>query len=165
MTKKNLLILSLSNNYSRQIGKKVADFFELFFVDLNDILEYNLVDSKMLETAGHDYFEKEQQKVIKSVGEYESTVVVGDTELFLSGKNMSHFLNDFVVVYFQFSKENLDILESEYENKRLLYAYKEEDKIFKNYANFVIDATISDDNNINILQKKLAKYLEAHDED
>ena len=164
MLKTNLAILCLSNNYSRQIGKKLADFFELFYVDLNDILEYNLVDGKMLETAGHDYFEKERQKVIKSVGEYENTLVVANAELFLSSKNISHLFDNFIIIYLKFDKESLEIIESGYENKRLLYAINEEDKIFKSFANIVIDSTISDENNMELVKKELYKYLEAQDE-
>ena len=161
--KSNLVVLCLSNNYSRQIGKKLADFFELFFVDLNDILEYNLVDSNMLQTAGHDYFESQKQKVIKSVGEYENTLVVGDAELFLSSKNISHLLNNFVIIYLQFDKDSLELIEKDYETKRLLYAAEEEDKIFKGFANIVIKSTISDENNIELVKNSLLNYLEVHD--
>ena len=80
--KKNIVILSLSNNYSRDIGKRLADFFDMFYIDLNDILEYNLVDENMLKTAGREYFETERTKIVKGLSHYENSLIVGDLELF-----------------------------------------------------------------------------------
>ena len=90
--KKNIAIVSLSNNYSRTVSKNIADFLELFYVDLNDIMEYNLVNDEMLEKAGREYFENERQKVITGVAGFDNSLVTGDVELFLTNNNFDIFI-------------------------------------------------------------------------
>jgi len=158
--KNNLAIVTLSNNYSRQIGKQLANFLELFYVDLNDILEYNLVNSKMLEVAGKEYFESERQKVIKSVAQFDNSLVVGDIELFLANNNFNYFKNNFYVIYLYCEKDKIDAIENNFNTKRQLFAFEEEDKICRIFASLVIDIKSDSKNDFEVIKKALLDYLE-----
>ena len=68
--KSNIAILCLSNNYSKYLGKKLADDLDMFFADISDILEYNLIDNNMLETAGKEYFDAQKERVINGICQY-----------------------------------------------------------------------------------------------
>lgn len=162
--KNNLAIISLSNNYSRQIGKQLADFLELFYVDLDDILEYNLVNSKMLEIAGKEYFDAEKQKVIKSVAQFDNSLVVGNLELFLTNNNFNYFKNDFYIIYLFCDKEKIEDIEKKFEVKRQFFAFDEEDKICKSYANLVINVDNANENNFEFIKNAILNHLGDCDE-
>ncbi len=158
--KKNIAIVSLSNNYSRIISKNIADFLELFYVDLNDIMEYNMVNDKMLESAGKEYFEKERQKVIAGVAEFDNSLLTGDVELFLANENFEIFKKNFILIYLYFDNNDLIKIESTFQNTRNLIAYKEEDEICKKNCDVVVYMKDNFDANINEIKKSLIKYLE-----
>ena len=158
--KKNIAIVSLSNNYSRTISKNIADFLELFYADLNDIMEYNMVNDAMLESAGREYFEKEKQKVVASVAEFENTLLTGDIELFLANDNFEIFRKNFILIYLDFDNNDLTKIESTIQNGRNLVAYKEEDEISKKNCDIVISMTENFEDNIAEIKKSLIKYLE-----
>lgn len=162
--KNNLVVLSLSNNYSRQVGKELADFFEMFYVDLNDILEYNLVNSKMLEFAGKEYFERERKKIINSVTSYENSLVVADLELFLLNNNFVYFKNNFLIIYLYCDEDELQKYESSFKIKRNLFAFAEEDEIVKKFADITVKIDFKKDNQFEQIKKALVKYLEANNE-
>lgn len=158
--KKNIAIVSLSNNYSRSISKNIADFLELFYVDLNDIMEYNLVNDAMLENAGQEYFEKERQKVICGVADFDNSLVTGDVELFLANNNFDIFNKNFILIYLCFENNELIDIENEFTSKRSLVAFKEEDKICKKNCDITISMTKDFEKNISEIKKSLLKYLE-----
>ena len=56
--KKNITIICLSNKYKKIVAKELADSLEMFYADINDIMEYNLINSEMLLSAGQQYFDE-----------------------------------------------------------------------------------------------------------
>ena len=152
--------MSLSNNYSRTISKNISDFLELFYVDLNDIMEYNMVNDAMLESAGREYFEKERHKVIASVAEFDNSLLTGDIELFLANENFEIFKKNFILIYLYFDNNDLTKIESASQNGRNLVAYKEEDEICKKNCDIAISMTDNFEENIAEIKKSLIKYLE-----
>ena len=157
--KKNVLLLALSGNYSRYIGQKTANFFDLFYVDLNDILEYNLINQQMLDIAGKEYFESEKSKVIKSVMEYENSLVVGNIELFLQNNNIQKFKKDFAIIYLYLDKQTLEDFDKDYSNKRNYIAFEEEDKICKIYCDKKIDVKSTETKDFENIKNNLKDVL------
>ena len=164
IVKNNIVVVSLSNNYSRQVGKQLADFLEMFYVDLNDILEYNLVNDKMLETAGKEYFDKERKKIINSVTSYENSLVVADIELFLLNNNFVYFKSNFLIIYLYCNETELERYESAFKNKRNLYAFNEENEIVKKFSDLIVKVDLKKDNQCEQIKKAIIKYLEAQNE-
>ena len=164
IVKNNLVVVSLSNNYSRQVGKQLADFFDMFYVDLNDILEYNLVDNKMLETAGKEYFDKERKKIINSVTSYENSLVVADLELFLLNNNFVYFKNNFLIIYLYCNESELEKYESKFKNKRNLYAFDEENEIVKKFADIILKTDLQEVNQCEQIKNEIIKFMEGSNE-
>ena len=162
--KNNLVVVSLSNNYSRQVGKELADFFEMFYVDLNDILEYNLINNKMLETAGKEYFDKERKKIINSVTNYENSLIVADIELLLLNNNFVYFKNNFLVIYLYCKEPELANYETSFKSGRNLYAFKEEDEIVRKFADVIVDVDFKTGNLCESIKNAILKYAEEMNE-
>ena len=157
--KRNLAILSLSNNYSREIGKKIADNFDMFFVDLNDLMEYNLINDNMIEVAGREYFEGERTKLVKSLSQYENSLVVGDLELFFEQNNIVYLKNNYIVIYLHFDKKSLVKYEKNFEIQRNLSAFLEEDKICEIFKDIKVDVFGDIEKDIESVKNSLQKYL------
>lgn len=160
--KNNLVILCLNKNYSKSIGKQLADSLELFFVDLNDILEYNLINNNMLQNSGLKYYQKERQKTINSITTYENSLVCGSIDLFFDNDNISKFKQNFVILYLQLKKDDLQKLnmQDSTQNSKNLIAFEQEDIACKSVAN--LTATVGLQNskdNLKLIKNALISYF------
>ena len=64
--KTNLVVVSLIDSMTKQVASKLANDFDLYFADINDILEYNLFNAGDIEkNCGLEYLNKLKQKTIK----------------------------------------------------------------------------------------------------
>ena len=169
MIKNNLLMLSLENYISKHTKQKLADSLDLFFADINDILEYNLIDNSMLETCGKKYFDKETKKVLHSVSQYENSLVSGNINLFLNDDTIKQFKEKFIVVYMQYDKKQLqkmqeDETQTSKDNKihhNNLLAFEEEDMLCKSFSDITIPMTEDENENIESIKKSLLKFVEG----
>ena len=158
---RNLAILCLSNNYGKIFGKKVADFLEMFYVNIEDILEYNLISEDMLKSAGIEYFEKEKQKIIDAITDYDNSLFVCNLNTFFEKDNISKFKPNCVVIYLRFDRNCLENIEQNYEIKRRLYAFEEEDKLCVHFADIVVDMDYNDNVHLENLKVKLLDYFRS----
>ena len=159
--KNNITILCLSNIYSKKICQKFADSLDMFFVDVNDILEYNLVNSDMLQSAGKSYFDKQERKTIMGLSQYENALFRANIELLTKADNIKVFKENSVVLYVKLPVKILEKFELEAETKQVvhpLYAFDEEDKFCKQNCDCVIEITDDDAKNVEIMKGALVKY-------
>lgn len=156
--KKNILLLCLDKNYSRNLGKKLADMLELFFVDINDILEYNLINNQMLESAGKTYFEKEKQKVLKGFADYENSVFCANFELLTQKNNLTKFKNNSITIYLHLAHGELETLQQNQEMQHLLIAFDEEDKFCKDNADLVVNVNLDIESSLNQIINELMNF-------
>ena len=106
--KKNIAIICLNKTYSKKICKAFADFVDMFFADVNDILEYNLIDNKMLETAGIDYFEKQQNKLFCTLISYENTCINCDFAILNKNDNWNRIKNNSLLLFVELTPQQLE---------------------------------------------------------
>lgn len=161
MLKNNILLLCLSGKYARKIGEKLANKLEMFFVDVNDILEYNLVNNSMLQNFGIEYYKKEQRKVVLSISQYENSLVTGNMNLFFENDVIEKYLPNFTTIYLKFEKESLKKIEIDFELKNTHIAFEEEDKICSHVADIIANLTEDETFNLKILEDELLKYVES----
>lgn len=73
--KKKILFVSLANKFGSNITKLVADKLGMFFLNIEDFVEYNLFDSKkLLLRCGKSHFEKKEKESIRQCLEYDNTI-------------------------------------------------------------------------------------------
>ncbi len=65
----------MSTKFRQNVAKSLADELEMFYADVNDIMEYNLINSEMLEKAGQDYYDENERKTLKTIASYENTIL------------------------------------------------------------------------------------------
>ena len=157
--KNNILLLCLDKVYSRELGKKLSDELELFFVDINDILEYNLINSQMLKNAGKAYFEKEKQKVLKGFADYENSVFCANFELLSQKNNLEKLKNNAIAIYLRLTEDTIGELQKSQEMQHILVAFDEEDKFCSKNADIVINASLDEENSLSEIKKGILNYF------
>lgn len=152
--------MCLSKFYAKRIGKILADSLDMFFVDINDLLEYNLVDRNMLDSAGKNYFETEQQKIISSVAQYENACIVCSFDLLCKGNNFAKLRENCFTIYLRFNSSDFALVEKKFAmyGEKHLHAYESEDLICKMQSDIVIDIGQNDEQNLKNIKKSLLKF-------
>jgi len=149
------------NNYSKNIAKILADKLEMFYVDFAELLEYELVDSGNIITAlgkrdGNKYISGIEQKLIKTVNEYENTIITINPVKLFSAKNSAAFKKSSFLVYLQVAPNIMANKAEETGDKtepELIGAgFSERDKLYVTNSDIVIDCT-------KLKEKKAVKLL------
>ena len=160
--KNNIIVLCLSNNYSKKICQKLSNELDMFFVDVNDILEYEMINDNMLQSAGKDYFERQQVKTIKSLAQYDNSLLRANIELILKDNNIQVFRQNCLTLYIKLSKSLLNQFESKdnFEITRPIFAAEQEDVFCSQNCDILIDAVNDDESTIKIIKNALKSYCE-----
>ena len=104
--KTNLVFVGLLNDKTRKLAEKFALDMELYFADLDKIVEYNLFNiQEIQENCGVEYFNKLKQQVIKDVSTYENTLIYLPFDMFIEGKNAEYFNKYGTTVFLDFDKK------------------------------------------------------------
>lgn len=121
----NLVLVCLDGEFNKMICKELADKLDMFFADLKDYIEYDLLDSKeVLEKCGLEYFAEREFHASKSFAKFENAVLTVDYDLFKQNRNA--FTNKNMIIYLRLNKkmlsekETINILSYEARDKYLL---------------------------------------------
>lgn len=158
--KTNIAFLCIKSKFCKNICKTFCHAVEMMFADVDEILLYNLVDENMLNYAGKDYFEEQQQKVVKSIAECENICMLVDLVLINNKNNLQCIKDNCLVVYLRYSKEyyqNKNIYSKE-QNKKQLIAFETEDAICQKIADISVDVSGANKKDCNEIIKKITQY-------
>ena len=161
--KSNIAILCLSNNYSKYLGKKLADDLDMFFADISDILEYNLIDNNMLETAGKEYFDAQKERVINGICQYENSVICGTFEILINSAN--RIKNNSLLIYFDLDKNFIEKYEKSNKNSEFFIkdiTYLQEDQLCKQMADVVIEIKNNEKQDIQNIKQLILNYYKEN---
>lgn len=161
--KNNIAILCLSNNYVKYLGKKLSDDLDMFFANIGDILEYNLINENMLETAGKKYFDEQQERIINSVCQYENTIICGKFEILIN--NVDRLKNNSLLIYLKLDKKTIEKYEKNDKNTEFFLkeiTFEQEDKLCMDCADIVISIADNDNQNIQAIKKSIINYYKEN---
>ena len=141
---KNITIVSLNDNYGREVAEKFAKEVSYYYADANGILSYNFVNDEMASTCGMDYFLNLKESSLQELGKYENTVTYMSASMFLSMVDKEQFLDNSVVIYlylpmdkFMLSLYN-DTKLSQSEREVEILQYDSRDSLLKKYSAHVV---------------------------
>lgn len=160
--KKNIVIVGFNYEYNIEIAQGVSDFFDMYFLDVDKFIEYQLQQKPvMAEVCGVEYLEKQENKVLKSCTEFENTVMTIPINYFLRNKIYKNFAES-EIIYLYFSKNKLEKLcENNNTSSFLLtdiITFEEKDNEIKSITNAKIE--IKNKNKDTVLCE-IKKYLEG----
>ena len=121
----NIVLVCLDSQFNKEICKELADKLDMFFANLKDYIEYDLLDSKAIfEKCGIEYLAQREYKATQSFAKFENAVLTVDYDLFK--QNRSAFSDKSLIVYLRLgkkllsSKETINILSFDSRDKYLL---------------------------------------------
>lgn len=83
-----LAIIIFEKTSFKDTVKSLADFLGLKFCDVDEMIEYDLVDKqKMIKLCGKEYYNQKEKSVLKRLADFDDVLLFVTTELFLSNEN------------------------------------------------------------------------------
>lgn len=105
--KSNILLVSLDYDFTKAVAIKLANYFDMHYLDIKDLIEYSLMDRENMKLkCGLEYVEKEEQKILNSVRDYENSVINFPYSLYMKNNN-NLYLSDNAITIFIKINENL----------------------------------------------------------
>lgn len=150
--KKNISIIGLTNSFKKSIAKKLADELEMVFADVNDLMEYNLINDEMLAVAGQDYYNKNERKTLETVLSYQNTVLTVNFSTLNKLNNFDILKQNSLIIYVALNYADFQNLsQQEYDNNVLKLnqiVFNDRDLIMRKYADIVVEVNHLTLNNV-----------------
>jgi len=167
--KTNIALICVLNNYSKNVSKMLSDKLDMFYADMEDMIEYELIDSKhILETLGDKegkkFIKKIETDVIKNVSSFENTFININPVLLFSGRNFSQLQKTCFVIYAQISpkyfdartKHNGDVIPADITD----ITFGERDKKYVEKADVVVNcSTLRESKAVKKIMSELNSFL------
>lgn len=148
--KSNIALICLFNNYARNVSKYLGDKLDMFYVDVEDMLDFELGDISHIKEVlgdkeGENYIKKCQTKVVDNVCDFENTIVTITPNMLFEKKNFNKISKQCFIVYLQISPK---YFESKAKSSRdtipndiLGIAFAEKDKQYVQNSDIVLDCS------------------------
>lgn len=167
--KTNITIISLLSDFSKDISKALADKLEMYYVDVQGLMEFNLInDEEVIKLCGADYLDTLQSKAIKEVSGYDNAVIAVDFKFVANKKNIQNLKVRSSIVYLEIADkiypklfENYKKPENENDDIVELAVFNEHNEYAKEIADVVIPVNkVGDKGIVKKIIKTIEKYYE-----
>lgn len=152
---KKKVIIALSDAFTNKVAKMVANDLSLYFLNLDDFIDYNLFDSeRILAKCGIEYLKNQEAKYLQEALLLENIMYYSSYELFVNNQKL---FKNCEIIYVALSKEQLAKLkEKNFEINDL--AFEDRDKFLKSVSlsvenNFLVEKSFAN-KIVNILKNQ-----------
>ncbi len=163
--KNNICIFGLVKDYTCKVAKKVADKFEMFFADIDALIEFDLINTNMVvDICGKEYLEKQERKKIKQVATFENTLLSLRFALLNDESNMNVLKEHCLMIYLKLDLETYEKKISRSKKDKLnkiinLSVFDERNELLEEKADLIIDCSGLDLNkSANLVKEKILGY-------
>ena len=74
--KSNITFIALNNSFKKNIAKQLAEKLEMFYIDINELINYNLHNvAEVISLAGLEYYNEVETKTVASISSYENSLI------------------------------------------------------------------------------------------
>lgn len=172
--KTNLILICQFPKYNKAVAKLLSDKLDMFFVDIDEMIDYELSDLDHIMAVlgskdGKKYIKEQEVKVVKNIASYENTIITTTPQFLFADKHLSRMEKTCYIIYLQiapkFFKTRANDCEDCINEALLSTAFTERDKLYTQSSDIVINcssykpqkATKKIAGGINSFFKKLAK--------
>jgi hypothetical protein len=133
---KKTIVISLADIFTDKVTDMVANDLGLYFLNLDDFIDYRLCDSnRILEKCGIEYLKKQEAKYIKEAFNFVDAIYYISYDLFVN--NQVNF-TDCLIIYVALSFEQLAKLnEKTFVINNL--AFQDRDAYLRSISNLVVE--------------------------
>lgn len=163
--KNNICVLSIDKRYSRIIGKHLSDSLDMFFADINALIQFDIIDLEEAESVcGLNYIKKLEESKVKNVLSYDNTLLTLNSDM-LNTQKICDMIKDKALVIFldmdkksfvaKLNNQKLDKID----RKIQIDMFEERTKITKELGDIVIDCSGKTTKTIlSLISKKLFEF-------
>ena len=167
--KTNIALICLLDNYSKNVSKLLSERLEMFYVDVEEMVHFELGDEQhILETLGQQegkkYIDDCEARVVKNVTSFENTIICINPTTMFSNENFKEIIKTSYVIYLQISpkyfehrcKYSGDYIDEELSN----IAFSDRDKSYVEKSDIVLNcSTFKEQKAVKKLLKSINKFF------
>ncbi len=106
--KSNIALICMLPNYASEVAEMLSEKLEMFFVNIDDMVKFELGDIEHInatlgEQEAKEFVEKCEAKVVKNVAGFENTIICLSPKTMFSNQNYEILSNTSYTVYLQIS--------------------------------------------------------------
>lgn len=135
----------------------------MLYADLEQILEYNMINDDMLEKAGQQYFDENEKSTLKNVANYENTVITLDFSTLNKENNAEILRQSTLVIYLSLEHNIFESLNVSENDKNLAsineIVYADRDKLLRSFADITVDISKVD---INLVTQQIMLSIQQY---
>ena len=135
----------------------------MLYADLEQILEYNMINDDMLEKAGQQYFDENEKSTLKNVANYENTVITLDFSTLNKENNAEILRQSTLVIYLSLEHNIFESLNVSENDKNLAsineIVYADRDKLLRSFADITVDVSKVD---INLVTQQIMLSIQQY---
>ena len=106
--KQNICIIGLAKEYVKNISKKVSDKFDMFYADVDELVQFDLIDVKRAsDICGEDYIKKIEYNKASMLATFENTLFTMQYNLLNNSKIRDVVQENAVIIYLYLDKESI----------------------------------------------------------
>ena len=148
--KTNITFICVLQNYSNNVAKLLGEKLDMFYVDVEDMLDFELGDTKHILSVlgakeGKKYIKQNEVKVIKNIASFENTIISIKPSTLFSNRNLDRIKKSSYIIYLQISPKFISkratISKDEIDQKLLELAFTDQDKIYVDSSDIVVNCS------------------------
>ena len=162
--KSNICIVSLDNNFTKNVAQEFANATDMFYANIEDMLEYALTDVMQAQAiCGEEYVKKIEHNQIKNISNFDNTCICLNYTMLNDDVNYKSIAKKCVIVFIDFSLDTFKDMQvhtitnmHQLDNDNLMFATRK--KLLKSYADVVVHYIPGKSNLNKQIADKLYKY-------
>ena len=148
--KTNISLICLLPKYCENVSKMLCEKLDMFFVDVEDMLDFELCDVEHIfdvlgQKDGKKYIKENEAKVVKRICSFENTIINIKPETLFGNRNYDRIKKSSYVIYLQISPKYFSIRCEEskdvVDEKLIGIAFTEKDKLFVEKCDMVVNCS------------------------
>lgn len=163
--KNNICVLSIDKRYSRIVGKHLSDALDMFFADINALIEFDIINLEEAEKiVGVSYIKKLEESKVKNVNSYDNTLFTLNSDMLNNPNILKHIQNNALVIFLDMDKKsfvaklNNQKLDKSYKNLQI-DMFEDRTAIIRDCCDIVVECTgKSTKTLIPIIKNKIIAY-------
>ena len=163
--KSNICIVGIATNFIKKISKHLADELDMFYADIMDLLQYDLLDIDLAtKQTSPEYVSKLLTNKVKNVATYENTVFTINYAALTENNNYNLIKGKSLIIYLKLDPELLQKALQQNKTTKSMQTissalYNDRDSFCSKFAELVINLeTLNDKQILNTIFAKVNTY-------
>ena len=99
--KTNIILIGWDENITKMVAKRLALSLELYYADVEDLIEYYLTNSEeeIERTCGKEYLDELKSNIMNEISNYENSIIYLPLHIYVNQNNYEKLKTHGVVVF------------------------------------------------------------------